>query len=934
MGNPASTSDWQAAEVILDQLLDLEADQRRQAAERLTQPGSVRACVLAMLAALERPGLLDQAEISIGAEHLPVTLPDLSGQVVDRYRLEALIGRGGMSAVYRARRIDGAFDEAVAIKLLNPALLSTRWGEQFQREVRFLAGLRHPNIASLLDAGVMPDGTPWMATEFIEGQSIDRYCDTGVSLRQRVALVRDLCRAVGFAQANLIVHRDIKPDNVLVTAQGRVVLLDFGIARALDAGAEPEHMTRLTRVFTPQYAAPEQLAGEPITTATDVFAIGALLFRLLTGRAPFAATFDRRAHGHTGPPSREIGGNDRLSAGEQRQLSQAMRGDLDNVVQKAMAPEPSERYANAAQLGEDLDAWLAFRSVRARRPSVLGRLRLFCRRRTALASSLAALVVVTLVGLYATLWQAGEARAQAHAALAASDRAVAVSEFLISLFEGSDPDLHGNRPPDAKALLDAGLERVSSEFAHHPETRVELMLALAHIYRKLGEIDQADSLLSLSQAEQAGDALQRARAWMIRSFLHYDRGEPEPAITAARQAQSLLASDAPLALRLELGLTEARSLSRAGKRDEAVELAQAQLSLLESSANSEPTLRLAILAELIGFLTVAGRPTEALAPGEEASQLIAAGIGIPTTVLTALANHSHALQDLGRLSESVALQRQALAVVEQAYPAGHRRRAGLAGNLATRLQTLGQMVEAEQYFEQALASYAALYDQPNMHSAATHNNYGLFLLLMERPADARPHLETAAAVAADVFGANDPRALSARQNLAYADSLLDQPQSESALREVLAARQAVHGTNSPQAGIVLGLLADHLRRNGQPEAALVYSKRAVAIMTEAPEALALPAIMTHVHHARNLADLREHEVARASFEASLSIIQAAGANAGNSALRAIDAYSEWLAEHDPAYARSLLETWLATEQAQLAQQWPLVKRLHQRLALL
>ncbi|MGY6555729.1 MAG: protein kinase domain-containing protein [Wenzhouxiangella sp.] len=932
MGTPATAADWQAAEAVLDQLLDLEEDERRRAAEQLTQPGTVRACVLAMLAALERPGLLDRAEISLGVEGLPATLPDLSGQVVDRYRLEALVGRGGMSAVYRARRIDGAFDAAVAIKLLNPALLSTRWGEQFQREVRFLAGLRHPNIASLLDAGVMPDGTPWMVTEFIEGQPIDRYCDAGLSLRQRVSLVRDLCRAVAFAQANLIVHRDIKPDNVLVTAEARVVLLDFGIARALDAGADPDRLTHLTRVFTPQYAAPEQLSGEPVTTATDVFAIGALLFRLLTGRTPFDASVHRRTTELSGPPSRELGSNTLLSSSERRQLQLTIRGDLDNVVQKALAPEPSERYANAEQLADDLDAWLAYRSVRARRPSTWGRLRLFYRRRTALASSLSALFLVTLVGLFATFWQASEARNQAQAALAASDRATAVSEFLVSLFEGSDPDLYGNRPPDARTLLDAGLQRVQSELDLDPETRVELMLTMAHIYRKLSEPDQAEKLLELSQAESLGNAQQRARFWIIRSSIHFERGQSGPAIEAARQAGNFLGPEAPLNMRAGRMSAEARALNSAGRLDEALALTKAQLDLLDASGVEALPLRLDILSELIGYLARDGQLELADQFGQEALQLIESGVGRPTTVLSALSSYSIALNAMGRLAEAAALQRRAIEVVEQAYPAGNLRHAVLASGLANRLQSLGKMDEAQHYFELALAAYDALFDEPNLHSASVHNNYGVFLRLMERPAEALPHLRIANAVAAAAFGDDDQRTINTRINLAHIKSLLAMPEAADELQEALAADRRIHGESSFRTASMTTLWAEHLHRHGEPEAALRYSEQALAMLEASPEAPPSSQIGSFLQHARSLAALDQPEAARTAFERSLEIAKAAGADAGHSALRAVDAYTEWLLEHDPAHARSLLEIWLSTEGAEQAQQWPLVQRLQRRLA--
>ena len=475
MATPSATELWRQADSILDQLLDLDESQRRDELKRLTSPGPLRDQVERLLMAMDQSGILDQTHFTEMEAATDSALPDLSGRTFGAYTLESLIGRGGMSAVYLARRVDGAYDSPVALKVLNAGLLATGWHERFRLEVRFLASLRHPHIASLLDAGVADDGTPWLVTEFVDGEQIDHYCrHRALSLRDRVALMNDLCETVAFAQRNLVVHRDIKPENVLVNKQGRVVLLDFGIARALDSEAGTRLGGQSTRAFTPQYAAPEQLEGKPVTTATDVFSMGVVLYRLLTGSAPFDATGQTDIRRTTVRPSRQVATLDGMDAGERKRRVQTLKGDLDNIIMKAMADEPEQRYANAEQLANDLQAWLAHRPVSARKPSTIYRLGLFVRRRRALSASLATLVLVAVAGVTATLWQAQQARLEAAAAIASQARTDAVSEFMMSLFESADPDVSGLDDPPASELLDRGAMRIDQAFSNQPELQADL----------------------------------------------------------------------------------------------------------------------------------------------------------------------------------------------------------------------------------------------------------------------------------------------------------------------------------------------------------------------------------------------------------------------------------------------------------------------------
>ena len=310
------------------------------------------------------------------------------------YRVLRLLGRGGMGAVYEARREDADFTLRVALKLLRPGAESEAAIRRFRFERRVLASLRHPNIAALLDGGMTDDGRPYFVMEFVEGDPITRWADAhALDVPARVRLVRQVCDAVQHAHAHLVVHRDLKPANILVDARGVVRLLDFGIARLVqpadadDTGAESPPTETVVRTLTPEYASPEQFLGAPAQVASDVYSLGVVLYELLAGVRPYTlsglswpAMVSRLTEGDVPPPSRApeatLADSDAI-----RQRRAKLRGDLDAIVLQAIARQPAQRYATVDQLAQELDAWLAGRPVRARRPSVGYRVGKLLRRR-------------------------------------------------------------------------------------------------------------------------------------------------------------------------------------------------------------------------------------------------------------------------------------------------------------------------------------------------------------------------------------------------------------------------------------------------------------------------------------------------------------------------------------------------------------------------
>jgi serine/threonine-protein kinase len=410
----------------------------------------------------------------------------LSGTLVGPYRLIRPIGEGGMGSVWLAERSDGMLKRTVALK--RPHLIWTgSLSERMAQERDILAGLEHPNIARLYDAGVSPQGQPYLALEYVEGQDLLAYCDMRrAPLEERLDLFLQVCAAVTYAHAHLVVHRDLKPANIFVTANGQVKLLDFGIAKLL----QPTVIGDATRTvhLSPAYAAPEQLTGLAITTATDVYALGVTLFQLLSGRLPWPvsglplAAAVRLLDEAPPRPSAIMTADAPLSARD-------LRGDLDAIVAKSLRREPKSRYPDARALADDLKRHLRREPVQARTGAHAYVLRRFLRRRWLPLSAAAAVFVALTVGVAVALWQAQRAQTEA-------GRATATKNFLVSLFRASDPRIAQEKRGEitAKQLLDLGSARIDTEFAAQPELQIELLGLTAQIYDDLADEERYASV--------------------------------------------------------------------------------------------------------------------------------------------------------------------------------------------------------------------------------------------------------------------------------------------------------------------------------------------------------------------------------------------------------------------------------------------------------
>jgi tetratricopeptide (TPR) repeat protein len=550
---PALSPDqWRALSPYLDQALEIPPEKRSAWLELLREKNPVLATELQTLLN-EHDALGEEAFLKTGAAR-PSPVP-LIGQAIGAYTLESPIGQGGMGTVWLARRSDGRFEGRAAVKFLNVAFLGGTGEERFKREGTILARLAHPNIAHLIDAGVSPQGQPYLILEYVEGKNIDAYCrEQALDIEARIRLFLDVLAAVAHAHANLIVHRDIKPSNVLVTSDGHVKLLDFGIAKLLEdeAAASSVVLTRQgERALTLAFAAPEQVTGSAVTTGTDVYALGILLYLLLAGKHPAESTLSSpadlmRAIVDTQPPRPSE------ALGPATKLSRAVRGDLDTIVAKALKKNPQERYVSASAFADDLRRYLGHQTISARPDTLAYRARKFVRRHRVPVAAAALLMVSLSTALFLVNRERGIAQ----------QRFMEVRQLAAKLLDidGEVVRLPGSTKT-RQLIVDTSLEylrRLSADVRGDRELALEIGNAYLRVARvqgvpnspNLGQIDQADVNLRIAEgfihsvlASHPANRTAMLRAAEIahdRMFLARVRVRHQEALAFARKSAELL----------------------------------------------------------------------------------------------------------------------------------------------------------------------------------------------------------------------------------------------------------------------------------------------------------------------------------------------------------------------------------------------------------
>ena len=884
---------WLVLSPLFDKALELEGDERLQWLNRLVAENPEMADqVITFLAAHDAS---NHSQFLTGEQFfaglVDATLNGVvAGQTLGAYRLESLIGQGGMGSVWLARRNDGRYTGAVAIKLLNTALIGQTGGERFEREVQILARLAHPHIARLIDAGRTDAGQPYLVLEYVEGETIDRHCDSHqLDAAARIRLFLEVLEAVAHSHANLIVHRDIKPLNVLVDKAGHAKLLDFGIAKLLQDELVPGDAAALTqqdgRALTPNFAAPEQLLGQPVTTATDVYALGVLLYLLLSGHHPAGdglrsiadivkavVDAESRRMSDTAEP---------LPNGQSKRQRQVLQGDLDTIAAKALRKNPAERYATVDAFADDLRRYLDHRPVSARPDTLMYRFgKLAARHRAAVvAGALATLAIVA--GLIGTVTQAHRATEQARraelsaqAAQQQRDRALkqltyaeATDEFLSFLLqEGS------SKPFTTAQLLARGEQLIDKQFAADPALRARLLLTLANLYGEATEQTKAQALFQRAQAAASGvddaslqarlecglavragdedafakagplfdraiarleaepdkDLGQLASCLSSRSMVDTLRGDPQAALADAQAALKYLGSPRPgqrsSAIVARQALADA--LASLGQQRRAVDEYQATLDELTGMGREHTLAASSVFNELGVHLSKSGqwlRAMEVYRRGIVVASEAQGADAVPPTLET---NHAKLLVEMGRTDEAKARFELAMA---SAIRRGHVRSYGQVSLIAAPAWCAsGDLARCDALLQDARQRLVASLPPGHATLGSLATVEAQLALARHQPAVAREHLVRALAIFAAAPDKN-PNRLRAAALLATAELQLGE-HSAALGQAALAVRQARESLDGFASSAWLG---EALLVQGEVQMALGDTTAAAASAREA-----------------------------------------------------------------------------------------------------
>ncbi|HWZ84205.1 MAG TPA: serine/threonine-protein kinase [Terriglobales bacterium] len=730
-----SQDQWLALSPLLDEALGMsEAECAAWLASlRLDNPGLAEQLetLLRNHRALSGEGFLESGSVELPPKR------GLAGQSLGVYTLISQMGQGGMGSVWLASRNDGRFERQVAVKFLNIALMGQGGEERFKREGNILARLAHPHIADLIDAGVTQAGQPYLILEHIEGDHIDQYCDRGrLGIEARIRLFLDVLGAVAHAHANLIVHRDLKPSNILVRNDGQVKLLDFGIAKLLEV--EGQTAAQLTvdgvRAMTPECAAPEQLRGGPITTATDVFALGVLLYVLLTGhhpagQGPHTAADLVKAIVDTDPvrPSEVVtyhAGSAQIpvqNAARRRttphKLNRLLRGDLDTIIAKAIKKEPAERYSTVIAMADDLRRYLGNEPISARPDSIAYRVRKFTHRRRGAVALATLAFVATAGGVAGTVMQARKAREQRDFALRQLSRAQSTIEFNEFLLSDAAPS---GKPFTVNELLGRAENTLARQRAGDPTSRVELMVVIGDQYSTQDEPGKARGILEeahrLSRTLQ--DTSTRAEASCALAGALARDGDLARAEALIQEgllelpAASQYDSDRIFCLRRGSEVAQER-----GDAQQGIARMQTTWDLLKQSPFNSDTLELQPLTELAEAYRVAGQNQLADSTFRRASALMSTlGRDDTQSAVVLFNDWALALDRLGRPMEAENLYRRAIDI-SRVGPSEEAVSAMLLKNYASTLRQLNRLDEAADYAERSYTKAVRTDDQTVIYNA-------------------------------------------------------------------------------------------------------------------------------------------------------------------------------------------------------------------------
>ena len=873
--------DWLRVKALFAQALDVPIGERESWLIRQCAGDDALLAELRSLLVAQAAPVPEVLGAGIGPMLSPLLADDdaLLDSRVGPYRLLRLLGEGGMGRVYLAERDDGQFHQQVALKLMRAGFESTEMHERFLRERDLLARLAHPNIAQLHEGGVSAEGTPYFTLERVDGEPITLWCDRHrIGLAARLQLLLKVCDAVQYAHRNLVVHRDLKPSNILVTEDGEPKLLDFGIAKPLDGGSERGLTATRSQPMTREYAAPEQVLGEPITTATDVYALGVLMYELLSGHLPYAraergdsswakAIVDERPEPLTRAAERPTALIDNpdlldLDVAAARGTTAAfmrrtLRGDLDRIAQRALEKAPDARYGSVGALAEDIRAWLDGRAL----PGGSRRYRLakFLRRNRVGVGVAALITALLIIGVAAVVYQARETARQALAV-------AAVKDFLLGMFNATSPNELKGRDLSVRELLERGRTQVDHTLAAQPGLRSELQSALGRIYFQLGLYEQAEGLQrNALEATGAGDP---ARAVILRQLAETlaARGnllEADRLGAAAAGYEGAGAAD-----RIRTLIVRSSIAHRRGQSEQAEQYAVAAIALAKSDA-AEPEL----LGNALSAQGLAEWDLRNLALSErlyrEALQIHRTAFGdVDLRVATDRQNLTLALRNLGRYDEALQEARTTVDVFQKILGPEHPDLSRALFTLGTTLYHMAHYEEAEAVLRRGVAvARKNLGEHPT--TATALNNLGLVLMDWHGLDEAEQVFAEALRIETAQLGPSHNGTLITASNLGYVHGLQGKlEQAESELRDVLARDRA--------AGIKdqvweLNRLGDVRRQRGDWREAIALHRQAL----EQSLALFAPnsrqAALSHYHLGLALAASGANAEAAGELRAALAV---------------------------------------------------------------
>ena len=786
---------WQRIQSLFEELIDAREDERTARLDSACgDDQELRASVESLLrsdARSEDPliDVIGHAAESLLEEHQDRLIDTRIGP----YRVVSILGHGGMSTVYRGERADSQYHQTVAIKVLLHSTLHPRLRSRLHSERHILATLNHPSIARLIDSGELEDGTPYLVMEHVDGESIDAYCDSRtLFVRERLELFIQVCAAVQYAHRNLVVHRDIKASNIFVNGDGAPKLLDFGIAKMLapESLSHTLAVTRLQeRMLTPENAAPEQVLGRPITTATDIYALGVLLYQLLTGRSPYRLlSYSQlqleRAICMDDPvrPSQMVvsklsgeGDADRDRISDRRGLSpprlQArLSGDLDAIVSMAMRKEPDRRYASVEALADDLRRHLNGQPVSARHGDWRYHTAKFLRRHVFVVGAVSAAFAGLALFGGVMFWQSHRIELARQATAQERDRAQQVSAFLVDVFSQADPFNAQGKEPTARDLLDRGADKISGNLNLQPEVRAQLLESIGLAYRRQGSSERAIPLF-------------------------------EQAVAIRRQERPFEPGHVAVAL-----ANLARALTDGGHLVSAEADLQQAVELSESSAASQPLQTADILVQFGNFAL------DAKSDPDQAARLFGKAVNI---YHAAIGNHN--------LQMAAALNGLASAAVWKSdYPL------------------------AERYEREALAIFQENVSRNHPDNAVALATLGSILTQRGKYAEAEQVLNEALQIERNVFGPNNSRIASIEADLGTLyEKEGDLPRAIAANESAFEITRDRRGASHYMTGYYLDALANLFMKTGDLPTAEADARQALAVYAESLPAHHLYVASTH-----------------------------------------------------------------------------------------